>query len=85
MCLSNGQTGVWEKFNIYDMNTKNNIGGQTELSTCKNLINTSNRSFMCISNGQTGVWEKFTLLNRKTASKIGGQTEYSTCVSSIPK
>lgn len=83
ICVSNGQSGVWERFSIYNSKSGSKLGGETSYEHCGTLIKKSTRNLICVSNGQTGVWEKFQLINRANNSQIGGETTLENCLETI--
>lgn len=79
ICISNGQSGVWEKFSVMDIKNNTKLGGETSKTQCQASIEKSNFNFICTSNGQSGVWEKFSIYNLKANSKLGGETSFEKC------
>ena len=79
VCLSNGESGVWEKFVMTDLMNNKQIGSYTSKQTCERLIQGQRRGLICISNGETGVWEKFGPLQMADKKILGGYTSLSTC------
>jgi hypothetical protein len=79
ICLSNGESGVWEKFYLYDAATNSRLGGATKRETCESLRNSARNSLICLSNGESGVWEKFTPYDLRAKANTGGATQLNTC------
>lgn len=79
ICLSNGESGVWEKFYLYDANSNARLGGSTTRETCESLRNSARNALICLSNGESGVWEKFTPYDLSSKGTVGGATKLDTC------
>ena len=84
MCVSNGESGSYEKFMPFDINKRQTKGGGTDVKTCASLIQRSTPGFICLSNGQSGSYEKFRLFNRDQDKPLGGETQLQQCLVSIP-
>jgi hypothetical protein len=83
VCLSNGESGVYEKFQITDPNSGAVIGGLTTFETCKQLIASQSQNLICLSNGEAGIYEKFGPYDVVRKTQNGGVTELKTCLSLV--
>lgn len=79
ICVSNGQSGSWERFYVMDLQKNQKIGGETSKAQCHESISKSNSTFICASNGQSGSWERFSIYNSRTGSNLGGETSFEKC------
>lgn len=81
VCLSNGQTGSFQKFVPY-VNGRI-LGGYTSHSTCQLLIEKMAKGLICVSNGQTGSFQNFTPADAASGGVLGGSTSQQTCLNLI--
>lgn len=79
-CVSNGSSGVFEKFYITDLDTGNKIGGETSLNSCREVIESKSHGMICLSNGSSGVFEKFTPFDVKSKKLVGSETNLKSCL-----
>lgn len=79
ICVSNGESGVWEKFFVYNPATNSNIGGATSNANCRDVIASQRNGLICLSNGENGVWEKFQTYDTRSNMNVGGNTALATC------
>ncbi|MGZ3806371.1 MAG: hypothetical protein ACXVB4_19325 [Pseudobdellovibrionaceae bacterium] len=82
-CMSNGSSGVFEKFYIANLNTGKNLGGETTLEYCRQAVEKKKDGMVCVSNGSSGVFERFTIMDAQTEKQIGGGSSLDTCVDLI--
>jgi hypothetical protein len=85
ICLSNGESSVWEKFVITDIMSNQKLGGYTTKETCESLLRNQRKGLICISNGESSVWEKFVPLQIADGKKLGGYTTLETCQTLVQK
>lgn len=83
VCVSNGETGTWEKFRPVSLSNNQALGGFTSKQTCETLVRTSRRDVICSSNGETGTWEKFRPMSIFSGAGIGGYTSLNTCTGNL--
>lgn len=81
VCLSNGQSGGFQKFVPY-VNGRT-LGGYTSHSTCDLLIEKMAKGLICASNGQTGGFQNFTPVETSSGNTLGGSTSQQTCFNLI--
>src|SRR5665213_2464960 len=74
VCVSNGETGPFEKFTVTDPATGTHYGAETTLSSCKQAIQGVNQGLICASNGESGAFEKFVPLDLTRQKNLGGYT-----------
>lgn len=85
LCVSNGDTGGFEKFGVYDAAKRAIVGGYTSKANCQSVIAGQNVDLICVSNGDTGGFEKFTIYDLNIQENIGGSTSLSKCQNVVSK
>lgn len=80
ICVSNGETGVWEKWTPYNTGSQQSYGSATAKDRCQRIIQTVTNNLICTSNGESGVWERFTVFDLKLGINIGNQTSFESCL-----
>ncbi|HRO67150.1 MAG TPA: hypothetical protein PL182_06275 [Pseudobdellovibrionaceae bacterium] len=83
VCVSNGSSGVFEKFRLTDLSTGKSIGGETSLETCRSALASQKFGLLCLSNGSSGVFEKFRIYDLARQASLGGETLFETCLKSV--
>ena len=79
VCVSNGQPGSGERFNVTDPATGIALGKATAQPTCKQLTTVQNQGLLCVSNGEPGSHERFGLYDLGRKQIKGGYTDLKTC------
>ena len=85
ICVSNGSSGSFEKFSVYNFSKKVNLGGETSKERCYEVIARKNLGLLCVSNGSSGTFEAFTPFDYPRNVKVGGETSLETCLLTVQK
>ncbi len=85
ICLSNGATGTFERFSVYNPATGSLIGGETSKANCEQAIRSARHSLVCVSNGAHGTFEKFLPFDSSLNSELGGETILNNCLQVVTR
>lgn len=85
ICLSNGQSGSFEKFNIYNSLTGTIIGGETSKIQCEQSVQSAKNDLICVSNGQTVSFERFSVFDSLKNRVLGGETSFASCLKTVDR
>jgi hypothetical protein len=85
ICISNGDTGSFEKFRPILLSNNTALGGWTQKQTCEVLVSTATWNLMCLSDGDTGNFEKFVIYDKQNQQTLGGKTSFETCKTLISR
>lgn len=84
ICLSNGLSGSSERFNIYDVAKKENIGSYAKKDSClMSIDNINEQGMMCVSNGLSGSSERFQLYDIDKKQSIGSWSSKASCMQTL--
>lgn len=84
-CLSNGQSGSYEKFTLSDPATGAPYGKATSMQNCQQLLTVQSQGLLCVSNGESGSYEKFGLYDLARNKLLPGWTKLASCQSLVQR
>lgn len=84
-CLANGRPAGFESYFITNLDTNAKMGGGTDLSTCKDLLQNQKNGYICLSDGRPSGFERFSISEVKGNRAFGGLTDLSTCKDLVAK
>ncbi|MBC7691161.1 MAG: hypothetical protein H7222_05280 [Methylotenera sp.] len=85
MCISDGQSGPFERFTLTNTATGATLGNPTTLDTCRKLLLVQKYDLICLSNGENGPFEKFAPYDTVLGKFLGGPTAFKTCQTMVTR
>jgi hypothetical protein len=83
ICVSNGETGSFEKFMPYTGGKT--LGGGTSKTNCQTMIRGQHADLMCLSNGEIGSFENFSVYDLYIGKEIGGGSSLANCLNVVAR